>query len=78
MLVCLLQDLLQTFTLPTGVCLFGLTLHSDGQPDLRTRRNAENLFRERLGGEYIGYKSNLETLEVRGEKLCQSFGKNVC
>ena len=32
-------------------------------------------FREILGGEYIGYESNLETLEVRRQKLCLSFGK---
>ena len=66
------QNLYIVYTLPIGICLCGLALQTDGQPDLRTRTSAEN--RVILGQEYKGYESalevsNLETLEVRQEKL---------
>jgi hypothetical protein len=67
------QNLYIVYTLSAGVCLCGLALQTDGQPDLRTRTSAEN--RVILGQQYKGYVSNLETLEVRQEKLCLSFGK---
>ena len=37
------QNLYIVYTLPTGVCLCGLALNTDGQPDLCTRTSAENL-----------------------------------
>ena len=37
------QNLYIVYTRPTGVCLCGLALHTDGQPDLCTRTSAETL-----------------------------------